>query len=291
MEVKKQNIILILGSLLIIFTDQISKFWAHSIKGEQDFLFLIFKKFYNPGISFGQFSSGEPFVRVVFLSLFFGIIFLTATIIIFYFLNKKSLFSIRYPVTFFISGIIGNGVDRILWGKVTDFIILKFYPHIVFNVADIFIAIFGVQSIIMLFKRADDIWYEENLRGFKIVDPDFQWSFSSKFAVLCFFSNFIMASFCYTVLSVIIEDESLKDQIMGHIALGFFGLTFFFAIFSLLFGLVVTHRSAGPVYAFKRFVNELDDNSNARLKLREQDFHKELEVTAEKVKTLINHEK
>ncbi len=290
MDVKKQNVILIFGALFIILSDQLTKYWAHTIEGRESFLFFIFKKFYNPGISFGQFSGGEPFVRIVFLSLFFGLIFLTSTIIIFYFLNKKNLFGVRYPVTFFISGIIGNGIDRILWGKVTDFIILKPLPYIVFNVADIFIAFFGIQSIIILFKRADDIWFEENLRGFKIIDPDFQWSFSIKFAVLSFFSNFLMASFCYTVLNVLIKNEALKDKMMGHIALGFLGLTLFFALFGLFFGLIVTHRSAGPVYAFKRFLGELKTNSDAKLKLREQDYHKGLESMALEVKELLSRE-
>ena len=136
MEIKKQNIILIVGAFFIVVFDQLTKYWAHTINGSENFLFLTFKKFYNPGISFGQFSGGEPFIRIVFLSLFFGIIFLVSTIIIFYFLNKKSLFSVRYPITFFISGIIGNGVDRIILGKVTDFIIFSPYPYIVFNIAD-----------------------------------------------------------------------------------------------------------------------------------------------------------
>ena len=189
-------------------------------------------------------------------------------------------------MTFFISGIIGNGVDRILWGKVTDFIILKPYPYVVFNVADIFIALFGIQSIYILFRRADDIWFEENLRGFKIIDPHFQWSFSIKFAVLSFFSNFLMASFCYTVLNVLIKNTALKSKMMEHISLGFLGLTVFFALFGLFFGLIVTHRSAGPVYAFRRFLGELKNKPDATLKLREQDYHKQLEEMAKDVKAL-----
>lgn len=291
MDVKKQNVILIFGALFIILSDQLTKYWAHTISGREDFLFLIFKKFYNPGISFGQFSGGEPFVRIVFLSLFFGVIFLLSTIIIFYFLNKKDLFSVRYPITFFISGIIGNGLDRILWGKVTDFIILKPYPYIVFNVADIFIAFFGIQSIYIIFKRANDIWYEENLRGFKIIDSTFQWSFSLKFALLTFFSNFLMASFCFTILNVLLKDSAVKSKMMGHIALGFSGITIFFALFSLLFGLIVTHRSAGPIFAFKRFLNELPKNEQAKLVLREQDYHKDLEQVANQVKSMVHREK
>jgi signal peptidase II len=289
MEITKQNIFLALGALFIIISDLLTKYWAHTINGSQKYLFFTFQKIYNSGISFGQFSSGEPFVRIVFLSLFFGIIFLTFTIVIFYFLNKKHLFSVRYPIMFFISGVIGNGVDRIFLGKVTDFIIFTPYPYIVFNIADIFIAIFGLQSIYIIIKRANDIWFEENLRGFKIIDSHFQWSFSFKFAVISFFSNFLMASFCYTVLNVVIKSEVLKEKMMGHISLGFLGLTIFFTLFGLFFGLIITNRSAGPIYALKRFLNDLKSNPDAKLMLREQDYHKDLELIASDIKSMVYH--
>ena len=175
--------------------------------------------------------------------------------------------------------------------KVTDFIIFRPYPYIVFNVADIFIAFFGIQSIYIIFKRANDIWYEENLRGFKIIDSTFQWSFSLKFALLTFFSNFLMASFCFTILNVLLKDSAVKSKMMGHIALGFSGITIFFALFSLLFGLIVTHRSAGPIFAFRRFLDELSKSKQAKLVLREQDYHKDLEQVANQVKSMVHREK
>lgn len=288
MDIKKQNIILIFGSFLIIFLDQVSKSWASKLLTKKEFGLFQFKKFYNPGISFGQFSDGEPLVRVVFLSTFFGIILLLTTICLFYFLNKKNLFTVRYPFAFFVAGIVGNGIDRILFGKVTDFIILNFYPKIVFNVADIFILIFGVQSIYVLIRKNHLIWFEENLRGFKIIDSKFQWSFSSKFAVLTFFSNFMMATFCYTILNIMIKDGPIKEKVLSHFLYGFISLTLFFTLFGLLFGLLVTHRSAGPIYALKRFISDLRINPDTNLKLREQDFHKDLEQIAKDIKQLKN---
>ena len=77
---------------------------------------------------------------------------------------------------------------------------------------------------------------------------------------------------------------------MGHISLGFRS-DIFFALFGLFFGLIVTHRSAGPVYAFRRFLGELKNKPDATLKLREQDYHKQLEDMAKDVKALIGDEK
>ena len=84
MEIKKQNIILILGAFFIVASDQLSKYWAHTIKGRTDFLFLSFKKFYNPGISFDNFQT-ESHLLELFFSPCFLPIFLVSTIIIFYF--------------------------------------------------------------------------------------------------------------------------------------------------------------------------------------------------------------
>ena len=264
-----------------------SKYWARGIPTKVDFLFFEFRKFFNAGISFGQFSETEPFIRIVFLSLFFGIMLLFAVLVIFYFFNKKNLFSVRLTLLIFVAGISGNGLDRILFGKVTDFIILKPVPYAVFNVADIFIAFFGLSSIFLFFKKNEQIWYVDNLRTFKIIDKSFQLAFASKLLILTFFSNFLMAIFSYTVFNVLFDDSPSKTRMMGYIIMGFLAISVLFAVISFLFGLIVSHRSAGPVYALERFLGELKDDSSSTLKLREQDYHTRLVTISEKIKDLI----
>ena len=189
-SIKSQNIGLILWGIFVVFFDQVSKFWAGTLKNPAHFLFISFEKFYNPGISFGQFSDGAPFIRVVFLSVFFGVILLLSSIFIFYFLNKKNLFYLRLSLITFIAGVTGNGLDRIMKGKVVDFIILSPMDRIVFNVADIFLLLGILPTIFLFFKLGHYIWHDNEQRKFKIVDADFQIRFSKKLVMLTFFSNF-----------------------------------------------------------------------------------------------------
>ena len=70
-SINSQNICLIIWGVIVVFFDQISKHWAGTLKSPDQFFFLSFEKFYNPGISFGQFSDGAPFYKSCFSKCFF----------------------------------------------------------------------------------------------------------------------------------------------------------------------------------------------------------------------------
>ena len=77
------------------------------------------------------------------------VISLIALIICIFYYFKDKTFII--PLTFLIAGILGNSIDRILFGHVRDFINVGFFP--VFNLADSFNFIGIVLLIILLWKR------------------------------------------------------------------------------------------------------------------------------------------
>lgn len=183
----KTNVLLSLIFMGTFGLDQLTKYLVRGNNIKFKSFLLILKEYHNPGISFGTFSNIEPMIRIVFLSLFFGVILLFSMGIIFYLINKKELFKLQAAGTFLIAGVTGNGVDRILFGQVTDFIILPIYPHLVFNVSDIFIVIFGPICIFYSFYYSKKIWYIENLRTFKIIDSRYQIAFSLKLFLVCFF--------------------------------------------------------------------------------------------------------
>ena len=278
LSIRAQNLILVFYGLCIVALDQLTKFWAGTLKEPAHYFLVIFEKYYNPGISFGQFSDGSPFIRVVFLSVFFGVILLLSSIFIFYFLNRSKLFGLRLALITFIAGVTGNGLDRILRSKVVDFIILKPIDSVVFNVADIFLFFGIIPTIFLFFKLGDVIWFDKDQRKFQIINADFQLRFSKKLVMLTFFSNFLMAIFSYTVINTIIKNASYKSQVNNYLILGFLSLVVLFTVISFLFGLVISHRHVGPFVAFRRFLsNYAEGDANARLKLRELDEHKELE--------------
>jgi signal peptidase II len=106
---------------------------------------LDFVLVYNPGISYGLFASGGEIQRVILIVLSFLIIFY----LIYWIRNSNSNF-ISFGICLIIGGALGNMVDRILYGKVIDFISLHVYDYYwyVFNIADIAIVSGGISILI-----------------------------------------------------------------------------------------------------------------------------------------------
>lgn len=130
--------------LLTIGTDQISKLWAiRKLEGGERSLLphLKLKLSFNEGSAFGI-RIVESKTTWVILSL----ILILALCLIPY---KSKKFSIAKKLI--ISGTIGNLIDRLIYGKVVDFIKLSFWPS--FNIADTMITIGLILAILDLFGR------------------------------------------------------------------------------------------------------------------------------------------
>jgi signal peptidase II len=106
----------------------------------------------NPGIAFGARLFGMP------LLLFFGWGAAFALAVFLYRLARRGD-SLRWPVMLFLAGAIGNSIDRVIFGQVTDFLDADFPDFImqrwpVFNVADSCITVgITVLALLALFAR------------------------------------------------------------------------------------------------------------------------------------------
>ena len=190
-------------------------------------------------------------------------------------------------IDIFFGGISGNAIDRIINGYVVDFIYFKFakYYSPIFNIADIFQWIGLIILIYGLFKEEKSIWYENNLRNQYIIDKNFQLKSSIQYCTIYIFSSIIIGIFCFTFIKVTIEKYAphlwsnfIKSFLMGYISLSAFMSIIFFVI-----GIVLSHRTSGPIYAFKRFLKQVNEGQYGKLKLRDKDNHKELEHIAQKI--------
>ncbi|MEK6892822.1 MAG: signal peptidase II [Nanoarchaeota archaeon] len=131
---KKSNILLLLGIALVLI-DIITK---HLFYGKKE---AFITSLTNKGGIFGFFDNSFIFILVLsFVCLF---------LLIYYYSKIKSS-NQRLALIFVISGIIGNFIDRLIFGYTRDFIDLKIWP--VFNLADAFTTIGVILFIIFLFK-------------------------------------------------------------------------------------------------------------------------------------------
>jgi len=134
------NVVLIL-SLTIIF-DQITKYLAFVILFKNDQVVMInhylnFRPVWNDGISFGMLQGYGNFGRTLF-------IIIALVISLWIIVYSKKLNNIGFVgYNMIAGGAIGNVIDRVIHGKVIDFIDFHYeeYHWPTFNIADSFIFI------------------------------------------------------------------------------------------------------------------------------------------------------
>ena len=132
---------------ILCFLDQYSKVYISLNINKlinKDLLIFTIEYIRNYGAAFNILSGSR---------LFLSLISIISTIILMYliFIRKDNRIN-KYGLSFIVAGSIGNGVDRIFYGYVIDFIKIKFVDFPVFNIADIAINIGILVMIINYFR-------------------------------------------------------------------------------------------------------------------------------------------
>ena len=133
---------------ILCFLDQYSKVYISLNINKlinKDILIFTIEYIRNYGAAFNILSGSR---------LFLSLISIISTIILMYFIFIREDKRInKYGLSFIVAGSIGNGIDRIIYGYVKDFIKIKFINFPVFNIADIAINIGILIMIINYFKN------------------------------------------------------------------------------------------------------------------------------------------
>lgn len=118
-------LIVFIPFILVWYIDYLTKSWAINSPEPFSLGILNFSLQYNPGSMLGAFSHLPSFLRVVSISTG-GAFLVIIYALIQYLLPIKSLI-LRCGMSTVLGGILGNVTDRVLWGKIADFIYLS-YP-------------------------------------------------------------------------------------------------------------------------------------------------------------------
>ena len=144
----KKNLAIICIALAIAFADQLTKFLIRANFASNESVPMIgnllhFTYITNTGTAFGLFK-GVNIVFILFsIVVIFGIFYASGRI-------KEKQRLMIFSLALLLGGTIGNLIDRILLGAVTDFIDFRIWP--VFNIADSAVTI-SVAILIVLFWR------------------------------------------------------------------------------------------------------------------------------------------
>ena len=151
---RRRNVVFFLIALLVVVADQLSKLWIRSnlLVGQSLFevgFFQIIRLPPNTGSAFGLFQDQSFALTIVAIV---GIAFLLVYAFIIYprFFPLDNLLG-KSALGLILGGTIGNLIDRLRFGGVTDFISIGWWPA--FNIADSAIvvgAILFAYSLLLL---------------------------------------------------------------------------------------------------------------------------------------------
>lgn len=147
--------------LLIVAADQLSKIWVRSYPEEPAIFeagFFRIVHSYNTGAAFGLFQ-GQSFALTIVALVGVGVLLFYALLMYRSFASFDNILS-RLAIGLILGGTVGNLVDRLRFGRVTDFIDFGFWPA--FNIADsaitigvILFAYFSLRSLSRGVKHGD----------------------------------------------------------------------------------------------------------------------------------------
>lgn len=151
--------------VLVLVIDQITKLWArNTLPGAPIVVWknvFSFRLIYNTGASFGIFQNKTLALTV------FSIVGMLAIAVFYFWLPKvKKMRPMRLTLAMIMAGGIGNIIDRIAFGKVTDMISFDLINFPVFNVADIGVTCGAIVMCILwiFYYKEEDLnkWKNSN---------------------------------------------------------------------------------------------------------------------------------
>lgn len=274
--------------------DRITKLWAVDLQGLLSYGFIHFSLHHNPGAMLGLFSDLPPVLRVVSLST--GGAFLVCTYALIQYLLPIKSMNLRVGMSILLGGILGNVSDRIIWGHVVDFIIVG-TPQMAspaFNVADALQWIGYGMIVHAIIRDGELLWPENNVRKLYWVNTQFQLKYCFLLLGVGLGISLVTMVFSYTYLRVTIlelvgSNPILLDKFLAPFTITFISVCVGFSVGLFAMGKIISHKIAGPIYAFEKYVQELlDPNADLantrKFQLRTKDEFKNLEALALQIK-------
>jgi signal peptidase II len=270
---RKQFIINLSIFITCLLVDQLSKYLA----------LKFLPVHYNYGVFLGFLTDTPASFRVITLATTSAFLFFIY--VVFLYLLPTHIPQLKTSLSLIIGGILGNVTDRLIHSKTIDFI--PAYKSS-FNIADIFLFAGIFYFIYLIFKFDHEIWHPENSRNNYLVNPKEQLKLALKFSLASLGASLLLGFFAITFLKTHFSPAALNNNSsLNTFIIAFALLALLFAFIVFLVGIVISHRTAGPLYAFEMHVEKLLEGKNESLSLRDGDNYRHFEEVAEKLRSNI----
>ena len=268
MQTLFKHLSLLLGMLVLNFS------LHHILKGQNLELGLFkISLVFNTGFIFGFYNEASAFIRIVVVSVLMGVLSLIACY--FYAFLHPQLKLLRWGMTVTLAGILGNGLEKLIYGYVWDYlnINLPLFSQFTFNLNDLLQIIGLIVMTTEIFRKQDLIWFPDVSRRRKtfIIYRDVQLPIVFKVTGLIFIGSLTQGILTVALLFPHLKRGSQDMQVL-----------FFLCLFLLNLGLLPLlgmyllkelMRCLGPVYALEKYLNS-ENEAQRELKFRKNDhFH------------------
>lgn len=270
----KRYLISILILVTTIFVDQLSKSLAYGKVSVH----------LNQGFIMGMYSELPESLRIVALGSFSGFIFFLYIFLMFIIPARARL--LKYGLSLLIGGIFGNVIDKIVTGRTVDFIPFRlgsFYT--MFNLADVFQWVGAALILWVIFRRERLVWYPESNRQNYLINTKDQIRVALHYTLIAFSTSLMLGVFCFAFFNTALGSMEVgRKNLMLSFFVTYSILTMLFCSMSFVAGIIISHRTSGPLYAFEKYLNDLMEGRDRKLKFRDNDHYKHLEKVADKLR-------
>ena len=144
--------------IIIFLADRLSKWWMTAYLAEHGTVrvndFITLYETYNRGVAFGMFQGIGPLVGWLTIGVLIGMFIYLIRL-------PRQAWIVRLGLAFIIGGACGNLIDRLVAGKVLDFITTPWAITGVFNVADIAINMGMIITLVGVLVQGQHFKEEE----------------------------------------------------------------------------------------------------------------------------------
>jgi signal peptidase II len=239
----------------------------------------------------GLYAGLPDSIRIIALGCFAGIVFSLYIFLLYIIPSRASL--LKYGLSLLVGGMLGNLIDKVVYGKTVDFIPFHFLSlNTVFNMADVFLWIGAGIVTFIIFGREKLIWYPDSSRGKFLIWPREQYKVGLNFSLVVFSCSLFLGFFSYSFFNTTLAPFSAtKDHLMLTYFFTYSLVTLLFCSLAFVAGIIISHKSAGPLYAFEIYVDDLIQGKDRKLTLREGDNYRDLEQVADRLREFIKTHK
>ncbi len=270
--------IILISSIVI---DQLTKSWGKTLPTLH----------YNEGFIMGLYSGLPDNIRIVALGCFAGLVFFLYVFLMYIIPSRGKV--LKYGLSFLVGGMFGNVIDKIMYGKTVDFIPFDYFGlNAVFNMADVFLWLGASLVMVIILGKEKLVWYPDSARGSFLIWPKEQYKVGLNFSLVVFSCSLILGLFSYSFFNTTVAPfVEGKQHLMLTYFMTYAMITLLFCSMAFLAGIVISHKSAGPLFAFENYVDDLIEGKDRKLTFREGDNYKDLEMVADRLRDYINKRK